>query len=1077
MMNEWIISSSILIAAVLLGRFLLRGRISLRLQYGLWLVVLLRLLLPVQLFTSDFGAGSIAQDVDISAPVRQVYTAARNDDYQLEYDAAYQQVVAEYEARNQTVEPDAADKIAYDRVRQSRELDLKALLYHLWFAGMVVMTAVIVSCNVHLSLQLRRRRWECPTADSLLPVYVTEAVPTPCIFGFFHPVIYLTPEAAGDDQTRTHVLTHELTHYRHLDHIWSVLRSVCLVLHWYNPLVWMAAKVSRADAELACDEGALARLGEDHRGDYGRTLIGLTCAAPIGDLFVTATTMTGSAGSIRERIRLLMKRPRNTVLTVTAVALMVTLIVGCSFAGAPEATQPTETTDPGVDNDMSYQEQDLPIADDLTHTDLSYALPMEQAMANHADNNPRKLTEEELILVRSDLASTVYSSAEGKSVVTPVAAFFTSYYDDVTELDLEKFLRYFPVSGEATEEEFQLLHQKYGAEFYFAEYTTLADMPVPVHRYEITDIDNAFLKYTNLPFQALRDRDTVYHLEETGCYYNFTSDFAPGTFDCVGGFRYDGGAILYSESAALFLTETMGNYSISAHLPLIGTIEPLDVDGVLVFPGTEWFMTEREVLMGLGLTHRDILDSQETVEDDMTALCITVNYSDAFDVPMVLDFIFRSYQADQEPLLMEVYGRFEHEADFEAVRSLYTKALGETDVKINPGIEERWDSETSPNTPASHVQWLNTETPEIIWSTELPADQIEEVFALFADGADPWYLAALTAPYADWQSFDAAAFFSAGQSAVTLTDAEKALITEVYGPEAVSKTVFRMTEARMDEVLHQYVGTMVWNVDLSAFVYCLETASYLLVREEVPELRRPEILSCAQLDENQVRMIYCFPGGDQRYCATLLKGENWKVYSNHLLINQPRDARALTEEEIEQVREAFQPSIYDEEQNMGYGNPLAAFLLDTYEDISQMRQSKFLSYYPTVEDADEEEFQLLKQKYPEDFENTETIRDMLVPIHRVRADELDAFMAEYTLIRWDDLPQGGFLHYLEETDCYYTYYSDFGLFGFPCTGGWVYDGGAMLCNDFNTPQTTLILTERDGQYYIQAHLPAIVTEK
>ena len=84
MMNEWILSSSVLIAAVLLGRFLLRGRISLRLQYALWAVVLVRLLLPVQLFTSDFGTGSVAQTVDIAEPVRQVYFSANENRYEQE---------------------------------------------------------------------------------------------------------------------------------------------------------------------------------------------------------------------------------------------------------------------------------------------------------------------------------------------------------------------------------------------------------------------------------------------------------------------------------------------------------------------------------------------------------------------------------------------------------------------------------------------------------------------------------------------------------------------------------------------------------------------------------------------------------------------------------------------------------------------------------------------------------------------------------------------------------------------------------------------------------------------------------
>ncbi len=54
-----------------------------------------------------------------------------------------------------------------------------------------------------------------------------------------------------------HVLTHEFTHYRHGDHLWSMLRCLALAVHWWNPLVWLAAELSRRDAELACDEGAL----------------------------------------------------------------------------------------------------------------------------------------------------------------------------------------------------------------------------------------------------------------------------------------------------------------------------------------------------------------------------------------------------------------------------------------------------------------------------------------------------------------------------------------------------------------------------------------------------------------------------------------------------------------------------------------------------------------------------------------------------------------------------------------------------------------------------------------------------
>ena len=152
MMNNWIISSSVLIAAILAVRFALRGKISLRLQYALWGAVLIRLLLPLQLFTSVFGTGAIAQNVDISSPVRQVYTAARSEAFEADYESAYRQIEAEYAALDRVIAPDAIEKEAYTRVRQEQELELNRLLLNLWLMGMAVMTGVIVSCNTHLKL-------------------------------------------------------------------------------------------------------------------------------------------------------------------------------------------------------------------------------------------------------------------------------------------------------------------------------------------------------------------------------------------------------------------------------------------------------------------------------------------------------------------------------------------------------------------------------------------------------------------------------------------------------------------------------------------------------------------------------------------------------------------------------------------------------------------------------------------------------------------------------------------------------------------------------------------------------------
>ena len=593
MMNEWIISSSVLIAAVLLVRFALRGRISLRLQYALWAVVLVRLLLPVQIFTSDFGTGSIAREVDITRPVRQVYMSANPERYARAYDEAVRQAAAQHVGVSESVSVETIEQEAAELARNSIELDLAKLLRHTWLGGMTVMASVIVFCNVHLGVQLKRRRWALDIPESLLPVYVTEAVPTPCVFGFFRPVIYLTPDAAKEPGVRAHVLEHELTHYRHFDHVWSVLRSVCLVLHWYNPLVWIAARVSRADAELACDEGALEKLGESQRFDYGRTLIGLTCSAPISGLLLTATTMTGSAGSLRERIRLLTKRPRNTVLTVTAVIVMVTLIVGCTFSGAPETTEPAE---PGVDNDMSYTEQELPIPDDPA-APITADFAGEELQAQHS------------------------YQADESEYLTDIA--FT-----------------------ATE---QLLDVEFG----LLQLTETAGWQMEVlDAFPSLQPDEAFLARVTFWGDA-----TTYGIRFT---------------DAAGRDRRFAVSIS-GEDGSLVCTE----YS-SADPGL------MDASGLLVYPGTEWGMTEEEVLEALDIREYGPLSGLRGFQ---------LNDADFWGYPAAIVFYFDRWRSGDEWGLCSVRVTLQDEDAANGVNELLYEKLGRCDFQASGVAHSAWHSD------------------------------------------------------------------------------------------------------------------------------------------------------------------------------------------------------------------------------------------------------------------------------------------------------------------------------------------------------------------------------------------------
>ena len=75
-MTELMITSSVLILVVIVLRHFLKGKISLRLQYALWALVLIRLLVPVTLFESPISVMNVIQAAKYARDVSVASTPA-----------------------------------------------------------------------------------------------------------------------------------------------------------------------------------------------------------------------------------------------------------------------------------------------------------------------------------------------------------------------------------------------------------------------------------------------------------------------------------------------------------------------------------------------------------------------------------------------------------------------------------------------------------------------------------------------------------------------------------------------------------------------------------------------------------------------------------------------------------------------------------------------------------------------------------------------------------------------------------------------------------------------------------------
>ncbi len=380
-MKEILITSSALILALLVLRQVFRKRVSRRVQYALWGLVLVRLLVPANLPAADFSVLSVSEPARVQMEER------------LEEEPVYVLPVSTQEIARSSARPNVILPMEgrYSEVTQAEgqpavltkyAFTLEEALGLVWAAGMGFMGLWLAVSNLRFWHMLRKKRIPMELPECRYPVYlVEEGLVSPCLFGLFRPAVYLTPAAMERGAGLRHVLAHEETHGRHWDPLWSLLRSVCLAVYWFDPLVWWAAAAAREDCELACDESALRRLGEAERIPYGQTLLRLIpLQRSAGHVMLTATTMTSDKKRMKERIMRISENRKMkaaalcAALAVTAAVCAVTF-TGCSAQAAAGTASPENISAPTDRQAAKAGPEDRPV--DMLTIPLTDALSYE----------------------------------------------------------------------------------------------------------------------------------------------------------------------------------------------------------------------------------------------------------------------------------------------------------------------------------------------------------------------------------------------------------------------------------------------------------------------------------------------------------------------------------------------------------------------------------------------------------------------------------------------------------------------------------------------------------------------------
>ena len=188
----------------------------------------------------------------------------------------------------------------------------------------------------------------------------TTDLSSPALLGWRHSVVLVPSEYLDglSEERLTHVLLHELGHFKRGDAATGFLAFVVLAAHWFNPLFWLAARSFHAAREEACDAialGSSALTNPNSAAEYARTLCEIAGRRPFVEQAFGAVGFSPTFRSLRRRVETLGRF--GTWGRRAAIVCLVASLGAASFATVRLRPDVEKTDAPASDEETSVVRQ------------------------------------------------------------------------------------------------------------------------------------------------------------------------------------------------------------------------------------------------------------------------------------------------------------------------------------------------------------------------------------------------------------------------------------------------------------------------------------------------------------------------------------------------------------------------------------------------------------------------------------------------------------------------------------------------------------------------------------------------
>ncbi|RCX07346.1 beta-lactamase regulating signal transducer with metallopeptidase domain [Anaerobacterium chartisolvens] len=316
------ITASYIALAVIAIRLLLK-KVPRSFSYALWLAVLIRLVCPFS-FNSAFSFLSFLRpNVQASTGTMEYIPYNMGLMQKPEIDVGINGI---NDAVNFSLPP-ATPTASVNSIQILMEISSI-----FWIVGIGIL---LIYCTVSYLKVITNVKTATLVKDN---IFETDRITGPFLCGFFRPKIYV-PVGISDNEL-SYILAHEQTHIQRLDYLIKPFAFLVLIVHWFNPIMWVSFALMSKDMEMSCDESVIKRMGNKVKTDYSNSLLQLSVRR--SGLLLGSPLAFGES-NIKSRIKNILnyKKPEFWVIILAAAA---TVLLIFTFTANPKHEHNAQNT-------------------------------------------------------------------------------------------------------------------------------------------------------------------------------------------------------------------------------------------------------------------------------------------------------------------------------------------------------------------------------------------------------------------------------------------------------------------------------------------------------------------------------------------------------------------------------------------------------------------------------------------------------------------------------------------------------------------------------------------------------------